>query len=155
MFSTNLIVISSVLFVCLPNALYSITNQPSANNQHFITSPLIPSKPADLNRFLLFVNNPQLRQRENRFKDSLRENLRENLNRDKNFDDFKILEQKEYKVIVEEKPERENRHHNNNNNNHHRDQRRVRIESNNNLFDSNRTGEATVDNQQQWLPEQV
>ena len=136
------------LLICLPNVSQSVTSP-----HQFVSSPLIPTNPSDLNKFLLFINNPPLRPREGRlsenqrenFREPFRENLREplNLRPEKNFEAFKF-EQKEQVEIEGGRPEKqENRYHKGG---HRRDQRRVRFEKN--LYDSNRS-----DSNQQWLPE--
>lgn len=143
MFLLNLF---AVLFICLPNASQSVTNL-----QQFGSSPLIPSNPSDLNKFLLFINNrqqqqqlppPPLRLREGRLRENLRENSRENLRGNLRPENQEIgLDRPEQQQ--ENRPQ-ENRHHNGG---HHRDQRRARFEKN--LYDSNRSDA----NQPQWLPE--
>lgn len=131
---------SLILVICLPNVSVSITNQ------QFIASPgqLTPSRESELNRFLIYVNNPQLRPRE-RFREHQRQGL---ASREKDA----VAENNNYEKFKSEQPNaaaadnKENHHAG-----HHRDQRRTRFEKN--LYDSNRS----ADNQQQhqWLPEQT
>lgn len=143
-----------IFIISLSNLSLSITNQ------HFASpSQLVPSSPSELTKFLLYINNPQLRPREGRFRENLNENLRENLREqlketnEKTFDIKNEFKGEGFKQAESEGTEKERKQENKHRNNHHRDQRRVRFEKN--LYDSNRSEPVNHNQQPNWLPEQT